>query len=92
MASEEQSSLDLRLAAAAPRIRTCPRCANKPLARILYGLIAPDEKLWAQMEAGRVVLGGCCISGDDPTRACLACDSVIWPNGRAMGWDEWRAG
>lgn len=74
------------------RIWRCPECGGRPLARIEYGLIAPDEQLMAKLQAGRVMLGGCFISDDDPSRACLACDTVIWSDGRTMPMSSWRPG
>jgi hypothetical protein len=30
------------------------------------------------MEAGRVVLGGCCVTEDDPKWQCADCEAVIY--------------
>lgn len=37
----------------------CPKCGNENIAKILYGLLAFDEKLEKDLESGRIVLGGC---------------------------------
>ena len=42
-------------------IRICPRCGSKNIARYLYGYPLFDEKLIADLEAKKVVLGGCVI-------------------------------
>lgn len=56
----------------------CPECGRAPLACILYGLPAFDEELERDMAEGRVVLGGCCISGDDPAWQCTHCGLEIF--------------
>ena len=39
----------------------CPRCGSPRIAEILYGLVRPDEELTRELEAKRVVLGGCFV-------------------------------
>ena len=51
----------------------CPECGSGRVARILYGLPHFSEELERKLEAGEVVLGGCMISDDDPTRQCAEC-------------------
>lgn len=51
----------------------CPDCGSGKVARILYGLPEFDDELERKIEAGEVVLGGCVITGDDPTRCYLEC-------------------
>lgn len=51
----------------------CPACGSAEVASILYGLPMYDEELRADLDAGRVVLGGCCVGGDDPVWLCRAC-------------------
>jgi len=57
---------------------TCPKCGSDSVLLIVYGLPGPD--LMEEGRAGRVVLGGCVITGEDPTHACREC-GVRW--GRA---------
>ena len=40
----------------------CPRCGSKDTARILYGMPVFSDELQEKMDAGKIVLGGCCIS------------------------------
>jgi ribosomal protein L37AE/L43A len=47
----------------------CPLCGASEVSRIGYGL----PRFTADLTAGRVVLGGCDISGDDPVWLCRAC-------------------
>lgn len=60
----------------------CPYCGSKNTARILYGMPAFSDELQEKLDAGKVVLGGCCISGIrvdgkmldlDPARHCNDC-------------------
>ncbi len=44
----------------------------------MYGMPVPDEKLQADLDSGRVVLGGCCISLDDPAWKCRECGAVFY--------------
>jgi hypothetical protein len=52
---------------------SCHHCGSKEVAQILYGL--PGNEAMAAAGRGEVVLGGCCVSPDDPTHICRACGS-----------------
>lgn len=58
--------------------RKCPVCGSKKIARIMYGLIAPTEKLLQQKKAGEIVFGGCIISDDDPEWKCVSCGQEFY--------------
>jgi hypothetical protein len=50
----------------------CPSCGSKDIIRILYGLRPlPDPELMSQ---GKIVLGGCCFTDDDPDYRCGECE------------------
>ncbi|MBR2842488.1 MAG: hypothetical protein IKF06_04340 [Lachnospiraceae bacterium] len=51
----------------------CPKCGNKNYAQILYGMPAMNEQLQKDIEAKRVVIGGCLFSGFDPQYSCNDC-------------------
>lgn len=51
----------------------CHHCGSKESAQILYGL--PSEEGMAAAGRGEIVLGGCCVSPDDPTHVCRTCGS-----------------
>ena len=54
--------------------RRCPECGSKNTARILWGYPLPDEKLLADLDAGRVVLGECVVPLEPwPTHTCRDC-------------------
>jgi hypothetical protein len=57
--------------------RKCPACGGKSIASFLYGMPAYSEKLRADLDSGKVVLGGCCIWDDQPTWKCNNCDVGI---------------
>ena len=58
--------------------RKCPACGSSLVALILYGLSGFSPELEADLEAGRVVLGGCCLTGDDPKWQCMGCGTPIY--------------
>lgn len=52
----------------------CPNCSSTNTVKILYGMIDLDDDLQKKLESGKVVLGGCCVGFDDPTRHCNECN------------------
>jgi ribosomal protein L37AE/L43A len=53
--------------------RKCPACGAARVARILYGLPAGGPRLERDLAAGRIVLGGCCVSEGMPLWRCAVC-------------------
>ena len=51
--------------------RTCPDCGSTEVVPIAYG-IATDESLEEERQ-GKIVLGGCLMSPDNPAWCCKAC-------------------
>ena len=60
------------------RPRQCPQCRSKRIASILYGMPAFSAKLQADLDAGKVVLGGCCVTTLDPAWQCVECEAQIF--------------
>lgn len=58
--------------------RKCPACGSKGIASYLYGMPIFSKKLEKEMETGKTILGGCCISDDDPIWKCLSCETDIY--------------
>lgn len=56
--------------------RKCPECGTK-LVRIVYGM--PGPELFEEARKGKVILGGCCISFNDPTWGCADCGWTYSP-------------
>lgn len=63
--------------------RTCPNCGSSRIADILYGLPYYSEELERDIEAGRIVLGGCLISENNPSWICADCHTPLFRKG---GW------
>lgn len=52
----------------------CLYCGSINTVKITYGMVEMDEELIAQLEAGKVILGGCMVGFDDPIRHCNNCE------------------
>jgi len=52
---------------------TCPNCGSNNTAIIRWGFPKFTDELRRDRDAGRVILGGCVRTGDDPTHACNDC-------------------
>jgi len=70
--------------------RTCPRCGNRNLLRIVYGYPAGD--LMEDAERGEVALGGCMVSGDDLDRRCAVCNVDLYRDGTYRYTDGFAMG
>lgn len=55
----------------------CPACGHRPLAPILYGHPGYDSEIWAKVERGEIILGGCCEEVGAPAWACGNCGQEI---------------
>jgi hypothetical protein len=57
-------------------LEKCPKCGKRCGAPIFWGYPAPEDR--ADMEQGardgRLVFGGCCISGDEAKWECTSCE------------------
>jgi hypothetical protein len=51
----------------------CPKCGSERVADILYVLPIFSDELERKLDAGEVVLGGCVVTGDDPSWHCVEC-------------------
>ena len=49
----------------------CPKCNSTNIVPILYGY--PNAKGIEDVEAGKMVLGGCLRRGNDPKHYCKDC-------------------
>lgn len=70
----------------------CPTCAA-PLMEIVYGM--PGPGLFEASDRGEVVIGGCVITGFDPTHQCRAGHQWVKANsrlGRLMVSDDGASG
>lgn len=55
------------------KIRKCPKCGSNNVAEILYGLPDFSDEMLQALKDGKIVCGGCCISGNDPEYRCNKC-------------------
>jgi len=58
--------------------KKCPSCGGSLIAGILYGLPHFTTRLNSDIAEGKIVLGGCCISDDDPAWRCVDCSTVFY--------------
>ena len=58
--------------------KSCPACGSKRIAAYLYGMPVFSEELKNNLDKGKIILGGCCISEDDPAFKCLECETEIY--------------
>jgi hypothetical protein len=49
----------------------CPHCSSSDVVRIVWGF--PTLNAFRDAEAGRVALGGCCVTDQDPEWHCMEC-------------------
>ncbi len=62
--------------------KKCPQCGYAPMGSILYGLVGISDDLEQKLDEGRVVLGGCCRTLDEPMWECSKCGLKIWKKGK----------
>jgi len=56
----------------------CPQCGSDKIAKILYGFPNFSSGLEKEIEENRIILGGCCITGNDPFWKCTSCGTFIY--------------
>lgn len=67
----------------------CPECRSENISDILWGIPVCDEKLEHDIEEGRIVLGGCCITDADSDWHCTDCGCEFDTLGAAL-WCIWN--
>jgi hypothetical protein len=58
--------------------KKCPACSSHRIVAILYGMPEFSAKIEMDLSSGRIILGGCCITQDDPEWQCADCKMVIY--------------
>lgn len=53
---------------------SCPNCDSKNTCRILYGMVDYAPELERQLADGKISLGGCILTDNDPNRHCNDCE------------------
>lgn len=59
-----------------PNVQQCPKCHSKNVAKIEYGYIRIDDDVEKLLKSGKIVLGGCVITGNDPKWQCNDCQQM----------------
>ncbi|MFT5203460.1 MAG: hypothetical protein ACI9C1_002860 [Candidatus Aldehydirespiratoraceae bacterium] len=54
-----------------PRPGRCPTCQRATIVPIAYGY--PGPEMWAAVDRGEIVLGGCVVTPENPSWECTAC-------------------
>ena len=54
----------------------CPACKSRRIATIIWGM--PSSEVIPDLESGKVVCGGCCVSTVDPSWECLDCGIRVY--------------
>ena len=52
----------------------CPKCESDNIAIYQYGMPVMDPDMERDLDKGKVVLGGCCVTDDYPDRHCNDCE------------------
>ncbi len=58
--------------------KSCPVCKSTKIANILYGMPVYNEKFANDMDSGKIVIGGCCITDNDPKWQCVDCNIELF--------------
>jgi len=53
-----------------------PRCRSAKVVTVVYGLL--NMEAFEEAQAGKIVLGGCEVTDDDPSWQCLDCKAKIF--------------
>lgn len=56
----------------------CPECSSNKIAELQYGLPVFSPNLEKKINENNIVLGGCCVSGNDPVWKCIDCGTDIF--------------
>ena len=50
----------------------CPKCGSENIASIVFGF--PSPEMIEELNSDKIVLGGCCVTEDDPEWHCKDCE------------------
>ena len=60
-----------------PKEIKCPQCNSSDIIPISYGY--PGFEMMEKSTKGKIVLGGCCITDNQPNKHCTECE-FEWEN------------
>ncbi|RMH05251.1 MAG: hypothetical protein D6702_00940 [Planctomycetota bacterium] len=61
------------------RPERCPECGSEKIADIIYGYFPSFEEPARRPGERRTILGGCCVTNDDPAWECTSCHARFHP-------------
>ncbi|ABK78397.1 hypothetical protein CENSYa_1787 [Cenarchaeum symbiosum A] len=70
--------------------RKCPKCGSKKVVEIMYGLPPMGDQWKKDLDEGKFVLGGCCVTNHDPKWYCKDCSLEFYKLGEIppeAGWN-----
>ncbi len=56
--------------------KICPKCGSAKVVKIVYG--EPTYEAHLEEVAGKIILGGCIMTGNDPLWGCIDCKARIF--------------
>jgi hypothetical protein len=56
----------------------CPVCSSNKISIYLWGMPVFSNALHKELAEGKVKLGGCCVTGDDPAYHCMECHTDMY--------------
>jgi hypothetical protein len=66
----------------------CPECGSERIGTFLYGEPSYSKQLMDEIQAGKVILVGCCIADYDPTWRCIDCKTEIFQKNPSKNWGK----
>ena len=70
----------------------CPYCGSGNYAEYVWGMPYMSDELRREMEEGKIVLGGCCITGEDPAYHCRDCGGDFGSPPVRWMEEDWESG
>lgn len=56
----------------------CSKCGFRPISKIIYGYPSYDNKTQEALKSKKIVLGGCCVSLENPLWYCTSCNTNFY--------------
>ena len=63
--------------------KVCPVCGSAKVAPIFHGRPAFNDEMERALAEGKIALGGCEVTGDDPSWKCLSCGALFYEQNKA---------
>ncbi|NLV66197.1 MAG: hypothetical protein GXY14_00845 [Spirochaetes bacterium] len=73
-----EKKLEKEIIRVAKKPGKCPVCGSVRIANYIYGIPEFTTELDRHVDDGRFILGGCCITDDDPLYRCTGCKTDFY--------------